>query len=351
MRIWIDILTPKQALFFWPVIEKLHNNGYEVLSTSRRYEQLDWIFNVIKIDTKCVGEFGGDTLFGKLLASSKRQTALLELFREKSPGIVLSSGSIEACRISYGFGVRHILVSDTPHSPVNKLCVPLSELVLTSSFIPAKEWTKYGIKRRNIWMYKSLDPVAWLRRISTYEDAVKGIELPENYVLVRTPESKASYILGRGLEETFKLLNLLKKMHEYSIVIMTRYKDEAEIFRQKFQYKDAILLDKPVIAAPIIKKASLILSGGGTIAQEAALLGKPTIMYYPGKLPAVHRFLAKIGLIKILPPNKIDRVLSLSRRLTDKYVKKEIEKKAEWLMKSFEDPAEYVYRVIKSLLD
>jgi predicted glycosyltransferase len=349
MDVWVDIHTPKQALFFWPVIEKLRRDGYEVLVTARHYEQLDWIFNIINIDVKIVGEFGGDTLYGKLMASTKRQLELLQFFSGSRPRIILSSGSIEACRISCGLGLRHVLVSDTPHSPVNKLCAPLSEFILTPCFIPHDEWLRYGVKKRVIKRYRSLDPVAWIRRIDTCGGALKEIELPENYVLVRTPESKASYILGRGLDEVVKLLNVLTKLDGHNIVILTRYREEAEIIRQKSP-KDVIIIDKPVIAIPLIKKASLVLSGGGTIAQEAALLGKPTIMYYPGKLPAVHRFLVRRGLIKRLPPSMIDRAPHLAKRLLTERSKLKILRGSEKLMKTLEDPAEYVYRFVSSLL-
>ena len=349
MDVWIDIHTPKQALFFWPVIEKLRQDGHEVLVTARRYEQLDWIFNIINIDVKIIGEFGGDTLYGKLLASTKRQLDLLQLFSESKPRITLSSGSIEACRVSYGLGSRHILVSDTPHSPVNRLCAPLSEFILTPYFIPNVEWLRYGVKKRAIKRYRSLDPVAWIRRIDAYKEALKDIDLPENYVLVRTPESKASYILGRGLDEVIKLLNVITKLDSYSIVVLTRYKEEAEIIRQKSP-KDVIIIDKPVMAIPLIKKASLVLSGGGTIAQEAALLGKPTIMFYPGKLPAVHSFLMRTGLIKRLSPSRIDRAPHLAKQLLMEETRRKIMIRAEKLMNTLEDPAEYVYRVVNSLL-
>lgn len=349
MDVWIDILTPKQALFFWPVVEKLSEKGHEVLVTARRYEQLDWLTEKINMDMKIIGEFGGETLYGKLLASTKRQLELLELFREQKPRIVISSGSIEACRISYGLGARHILASDTTHSPVNRICAPLSELILTPRFIPLEEWMKYGVKRGSIKRYRSLDPVAWIRRINVYEESVKGIDLPENFILVRTPESKASYILGKGLEESVKLINILTKIEGYSIVVLTRYREESDFLRQKSP-KEVIIIDKPVIAIPLIRKAGLVLSGGGTMAQEASLLGKPTIMYYPGKLPAIHRFLVKTGLLRRVPPSMLHRIPKIAEQLLSENIKRRLVKQAEKLMKTLEDPAEFVYDIVSSLL-
>ncbi|MEM3907273.1 MAG: DUF354 domain-containing protein [Nitrososphaerota archaeon] len=349
MDVWVDILTPKQALYFWPVVEKLRDKGHGVLVTARRYEQLDWLISRINLDIKVIGEFGGETLYGKLLSSTRRQLELLELFREDKPRIVLSSGSIEASRISYGLGARHILASDTVHSPVNRICVPLSELILTPRFIPIKEWLRYGAKKGMIKRYRSLDPVAWMKRISTFQESYMEIDLPENYILVRTPESKASYILGKGLEEVIKLINIITKLEKYSIVVLTRYREEANLIREKLP-KGIIIIEKPILAIPLIKKASLVLSGGGTMTQEAALLGKPTIMFYPGKLPAVHRFLARLGLIKRIPPSMLHRVPYIAAQLLSEKSKSKLAAKAEKLMRTLEDPAEFIYRYVNSLL-
>lgn len=86
------------------------------------------------------------------------------------------------------------------------------------------------------------------------------------------------------------------------------------------------------------------------MAQEAALLGKPTIMYYPGKLPAVHRFLARIGLIKRIPPSMLHKIPYLAARLLSEKSKSRLAAKAEKLMKTLEDPVEFVYRCVISLL-
>ena len=41
MKVWIDILTPKQTLFFEPLIEALQERGDEVVVTSSRYREAE----------------------------------------------------------------------------------------------------------------------------------------------------------------------------------------------------------------------------------------------------------------------------------------------------------------------
>ena len=41
MKIWIDMLTPKQVLFFEPVIKALKERGDEIVVTSRHYREAE----------------------------------------------------------------------------------------------------------------------------------------------------------------------------------------------------------------------------------------------------------------------------------------------------------------------
>ena len=55
MRVWIDILTPKQALFFEPLIDALKERGDEVVVTSRRYREAELICRKRQIDAVFIG--------------------------------------------------------------------------------------------------------------------------------------------------------------------------------------------------------------------------------------------------------------------------------------------------------
>ena len=85
MRVWIDILTPKQALFFEPLIDTLKERGDEVVVTSRRYREAELICRKRQIDAVFIGSHGGKELRNKLSASLERSTLLLEYFEDDKP--------------------------------------------------------------------------------------------------------------------------------------------------------------------------------------------------------------------------------------------------------------------------
>ena len=49
MKIWIDILTPKQAMFFKPLIEKLENKNNDLFISSRAFHETIATINLLKI--------------------------------------------------------------------------------------------------------------------------------------------------------------------------------------------------------------------------------------------------------------------------------------------------------------
>ena len=66
MKIWIDILTPKQAMFFKPLIEKLDKN-HDLFLSSRDFHETIETINLLKINANIFGEYGQTSLENKLI--------------------------------------------------------------------------------------------------------------------------------------------------------------------------------------------------------------------------------------------------------------------------------------------
>ena len=135
----IDVLTPKQVLFFEKIIKMLEDLDVEVLVTSRRYREVDQLLELKKLKTYVVGSHGGKSLEKKLVSSSQRILKLTKLLHKIKPNVSVSHSSPETARVSFGLGIPHLCVNDSPHSEaVARLTVPLSKKLLTPSIIPLK---------------------------------------------------------------------------------------------------------------------------------------------------------------------------------------------------------------------
>lgn len=350
MRIWCDILSPKQLYLFTSIGESLRQNGYEVYFTSRRYVQLDKLidetFGGLRIPR--IGEWGGGNLIGKLRASAERTLLLLDHIADIDPDLCFSSGSPEAARICYGLGIPHLMVSDTPHSPVNLLTAPISKAVLTPWIIPKDEWLRAGARKESIHHYRALDPCFWLRDFKPDDVVLDRLGLEERgYALVRMPESMAAY-LKTDDEKFLELVKLIaQRLGDKTLVVSCRYPEQLEAAHRLLQLSNVKVVGELLPGPSLIYYSTLFLGGGGTMTQEAALLGVPTISIYPQRLPTVLEFLRNRGLVI-----RCETMEDLMRALTDllmriDVIRDEWEEKAKGLWEFMENPMNVLLQVLR----
>ena len=115
MKIWFDVLTPKQLVFCEPMINRVKKN-HTVLCTSRDYNQVTQLAKIRNLKLVIVGKHGGSKRHDKLNASLRRTKLLSIRIKEFSPDITISFCSPEAARVSYGLNIAHICFSDSPHA-------------------------------------------------------------------------------------------------------------------------------------------------------------------------------------------------------------------------------------------
>ena len=105
MKIWFDILTPKQILFFEPMVKQFQNSN-TVICTTRNYREVNELAKIKKMKMIKVGSHGGSTKIGKLVASLNRGASLGKIIQRLNPDIVISFCSPEASRVAFGLGIR-----------------------------------------------------------------------------------------------------------------------------------------------------------------------------------------------------------------------------------------------------
>ncbi len=353
MKVWIDVLTPKQARFFSAVIPILEKRGEEVVITTRKYREANQMLELLGIEARIVGEHGGGSLYGKLTASARRILGLAEFAMDEKPDVCLAFASVEASRVAFGLGIPLVLANNSPHSTaVAKLTVPLATKLLTPYFIPKEEWIRFGIREEDIIHYRAADEAAWLKRYKPNKRVLEELNLEErSYVVVRAEESFAAYLLGkvsdeepivgRVMEEFFKLAKEPPKM-----VVLTRYGKQGPVIKEKFGEK-VIVPERVVEGLDLLYYAIAFVGAGGTMSYEAALMGVPTISCFPLPPPYTEKFLIERGLIlRETKPSKVARLLLDIIERPEAYRK---EKEAKRLLDEMEDPAIKIADVVEEV--
>ena len=342
MKIWIDILTPKQLLFSEPIIEKL-GQKHDILCTSREYNEVKKLAKIRHFDLIFVGKHGGGDKKSKLKASIERIEKLSKKIKKFEPDVVISFGSPEAARISFGLGIKHIMFCDSPHAnAVMKLTLPLIQKLLIPYVIPKKEFSKFGINEKDIVQYKAIDAVVTIQRkinqniISPFKNNNK------KNILIRVEEEEAAYT-----SKSSKTIPIIQKIaNDYkdeNIIVLGRYIQQI-INLQKIMGKKIKVIKMSFDGKYLLNDTDVFIGSGGTMTAESALMGIPTISY--NAVPnIIENFLVKKSLVKReTNPKKVSsEIKRIFARKND-----ENQKRAKKVVKQMEDPIEKLIKIIKN---
>ena len=335
MRVWLDLLTPKQVLFFGPVIKQLRGAGAETLATSRRYREVAPLAERAGLELKYVGDRGTKGQEEQLLAATRRQEEMIPVIKEFNPDVAVSIASAVCARVAFGLGIKHIAVNDSPHSEVaGRLSIPLSHHLLCPWVIPYKAWEKFGIQRRQVSTYHALDPAAWLKRDPIGGPTLK-LDRGKKTITVRVQESDAPYLAEADTSWTDKVLStLLEAYPDANLVALCRYDFQVAEVRSNFGSR-WIVPDEVISGRDLLAATDLFVGMGGTMNAEAALMGVPTISAFQGSL-YTDRYLESVGLLaKALTPKTL---LSHARRYLSDTDSAGYKARARRTLSSMEDP-------------
>jgi len=354
MRIWVDILTPKQVLFMGELSRRLEAKDHTVLRTTRRYREANELLELKKMTATVVGKHGGASLKGKLIASSERIAELASIVQEFKPDLSIGFASPEAARTAFGLSIPHYTINDSPHSEaVALLTIPLSKKLFSPKIIPLDKWSKLGASPEKIVQYDALDPIVWLREFHPDSKILDelGLENTIPIVLFRAEETFASYLLDRKLEMgsvTIPIINgLIKKLRNPTqIVFLPRYQEQMDIVKKEFN-KKVIVPEKVIDGPSLLHFSSVFIGAGGTMTAEAALMGIPTITCYPGEPTFVERYLIrkKLSYRETDPEKATEKIVQILDRL--EAFRKKSQERSKAVTSKMEDPLEVIIGTIE----
>ena len=342
MKIWFDILTPKQYLFFEYFIQKLQKQ-HKILCTSRKYEQVNGIRKFGSINPIIIGKHGGKNNVNKLLASLDRSKLLTKKIEKNGPDLLISFCSPEASRVAFGLGIPHIAFSDSPHAnAVMRLALPYATKLLTPWIIPKKDFEGFGIDNKNIINYRTIDAAVIIKNYKKNKQKKSNLR---KIILIRPEESEAAYITKKS--KTVKIIKkIIEKFPDEQKIVLSRYKEQTIKLKKIFGVS-ICLLSKPVSGKELLNNVDCFIGSGGTMTAESGLLGIPTVSF--NAIPnRIEDFLVKKRIIvRSENPDRISREIYQS--LNNPQIIKKRKENARKLVMSFEDPYRVLLKTIRTL--
>ncbi len=342
MKIWFDILTPKQYLFFEYFIQKIRKR-HKIFVTSRKYHQVNDIVKFGSINPILVGKHGGGKKSNKMMASLQRSKLLTKKIEKFTPDLLISFCSPEASKIAFRSNIRHIAFSDSPHAEaVMKLSLPFVTKLLTPWIIPKNDFTRYGIGSKNIIRYKTIDAALIIKN---YKSLKKKNSKSKKIILIRPEEVEAAYASKNN--KTVKIIKkIVEKFPNEEKIVLSRYENQSKELKRVFG-SDISLFSKAINGQEFLRKTDCFIGSGGTMTAEAGLLGIPTISL--NSIPnRIEDYLVKKKLImRVETSEKISK--EVFRALNDKNFMKKRKIQSKKILSSFEDPYQILLRTIRTL--
>ncbi len=283
MKIWFDITNTPHVHVLLPIIRHLEKS-HEIIITARDFSETLPLLKRHGVNPFVLGEYKGKNrllkaygLFSRMITLYKQipkfdigfslggnYTATISWLRKK-PSIVFSDNDISFKGPAYRFGTYFIF---------------------PSYFKTENLRTKYGINDSYVHVFDGFKEDIYIADYQPDTDFLKNLPFSE-FITIRPENLKASYV---PINSATIVPKLFQKFKDENILFLPRYKEERE-YAKSFQ--NIYIPENPLHGLDVCFYTKAMLTGAGTFAREAALLGTPAVSFFPGKYLAVDEELIK----------------------------------------------------------
>ena len=329
--IWIDVANSPHVLFFRPIIRELRRREETVVVSARDFAQTVEMCRLFGIEHTVVGAHGGASLKGKATNLLNRARTLRSWARPLRPCAAVSHNSYSQLVAARMMGLPALTTMDYEYQPANHLAFRAATLVAVPEVLPVAVLAQQGATARKTWRYPGLKEEVALAGFAPSPDYLLSVGMDPSRVtvVVRPPADFALY--HRFSNALFGgVLDHLTAAGAQT-VLLPRTEEQAQALTAA-GYGDLVWSGPVLDGREIVAAADLVVSAGGTMNREAALLGVPAVSVYAGRPAAVDQWLEREGRLMMLRSDDDVRRLHVGPRR-----RQEMEPVSDTLVRQFVD--------------
>jgi len=308
MRVWVDLTNTAHVLVLRPLIELLEQEGNEVTITARPLSHTIELLEDWGHPHTVLGRHGGAGRLGKARAAAERLPQMLRFARGRRFDWGLAHGSTDlppACRL---LRIPNTTMFDYEWAVLqHHVNCRLASRVLMPDAIPAERVARYGARPPKLVRYPGLKEEYYLADFEPDEGILDRLGLARESVVcvVRTAPSYALYLHGSENALLTGLLERLDREPGVQTVVLTRTAEQRRSLAEH-GLRRLIVPERAVDGRSLVAFADLLVSAGGTMNREAAVLGTPVWSIFEGRLGAVdERLIAEGRLRELRDPDEL----------------------------------------------
>jgi len=315
--IWVDLTNPAHVIVLRPLVELLEAGGHEVTLTARPLSHTTELLDDWGHPYTAIGHHGGASRVGKALAAGSRTAQAFAFARGKRFDYGLAHGSTDLPPVGRLLRIPNTTMFDYEWARLqHELNCRLATRVLVPDAIPAERLAPYGARPPKLVQYPGLKEEYYLGDFEPDESVLGELGLDRERVVsvVRTAPSYALYLGGSENELLPRVLRRLLD-EEAQVVVLARTDDQRRALRELDG--SLIVAEHAVDGRSLAAFADLVVSAGGTMIREAAVLGTPVWSIFEGRLGAVDELLIAEGRVHFLR-DPADLVIEKARALRER---------------------------------
>ncbi|MFY9160928.1 MAG: DUF354 domain-containing protein [Paludibacteraceae bacterium] len=273
MRIWMDVTNTPHVNVMMPIYRHLQQQGHNIVITARDFSETVQLLKQNGINPIV---FGGHYGKNKLKKSWGMLIRLLTLLiKVPKFDLAFSLGGIYTSVIAKFRGKKSISFSDNDFVSHKFLTFLLSDyFIFPSYFKYQKVQKKFHIKDYQIKLFNGFKEDIYIADYKTDEHFLDQLPFKE-FITIRPENLKAAYVPKDAKTIVPELFEIFK---DENILFLPRYEEEKEYARG---LKNVWYPSKPLVGLDVCYYTKAMLTGAGTFAREAALLGVPAVSFFP----------------------------------------------------------------------
>jgi uncharacterized protein len=299
-RVWVDLTNPAHVIVLRPLVEQLEADGHDMTLTARPLSHTTELLDDWGHPYTAIGHYGGASRLGKAVAAGSRTAQAFAFARGKEFDYGLAHGSTDLPPVARVLGFPNTTMFDYEWARLqHELNCRLATRVLVPDAIPAERLAPYGARPPKLVRYPGLKEEYYLADFEPDESVLDELGLDRQRVVavVRTAPSYALYLGGSENELLPRVLRRLLD-EDAQVVALARTNEQ----RRSLHELDSQLVvpERAVDGRSLAALADLVVSAGGTMIREAAVLGTPVWSIFEGRPGAVDEQLVREGRLRFL---------------------------------------------------
>jgi hypothetical protein len=312
MRVWADMTNVAHPIVLRPLIELLERDGHEVEITARPLSHTLELLDAWGHPYSAIGRYGGASKPGKARAAADRIGRLLRFARGRRFDYALAHASADLPPVCRTLRIPNTTMFDYEWATLqHHVICRLATRVLVPEAIPPERLRRYGAKPPKLVRFPGLKEEYYLASFEPDRTTLEKLGVPdgEPVCVVRTPPSYALYLGGSENALLPPLLRRLDRQGCWSVVLTRTAEQRAAVNALGLEH--AIAPEHAQDGRSLVALADALVSAGGTMNREAAVLGTPVWSIFEGPLGGVDELLVREGRMRIL---RDPEELSVERR-------------------------------------